>query len=54
MQAYPDDPLETALRNIFDFDVYRPETIEKLADILDHHGCVYLSLLSLFDSIIPC
>ena len=38
MQAYPDDPLEVALRNIFDFDVYRRETIEKLAEILDHHG----------------
>lgn len=38
LQAYPEDPLETALRNIFDFDVYRPATIEKLAEILDHHG----------------
>lgn len=40
MQAYPDDPLEVALRNIFDFDVYRRETIEKLSEILDHHGFV--------------
>ncbi|EKM57120.1 uncharacterized protein PHACADRAFT_92032 [Phanerochaete carnosa HHB-10118-sp] len=38
MQAYRDDPLELALRNIFDFDVYRRETTEKLAEILDHHG----------------
>ncbi|CDO72121.1 hypothetical protein BN946_scf184962.g64 [Trametes cinnabarina] len=38
MQAYPGDPLEVALRNVFDFDVYKPDTIAKLADILDHHG----------------
>lgn len=42
MQAYPNDLLEVALRNIFDFDVYRPETIEMLSDILEHHG--YLRL----------
>ena len=39
MQAYPIDSLEVALRNVFDFDVYKPETISKLEDILDHHGC---------------
>ncbi|KAH9924969.1 AAA domain-containing protein [Epithele typhae] len=38
MQAYPSDSLEAALRNVFDFDVYKPETISKLQDILDHHG----------------
>ena len=38
MQAYPSDPLEAALRNVFDFDVYKPETISKLADILDRNG----------------
>ncbi|KAM5545989.1 hypothetical protein V8D89_000115 [Ganoderma adspersum] len=38
MQAYPSDALEVALRNVFDFDVYKPETISKLEDILDHHG----------------
>lgn len=38
MQAYPGDSLDDALRNVFDFDVYKPETISKLADILDHHG----------------
>ena len=38
LQAYPADSLETALRNIFDFDLHRQETIDKLADILDHHG----------------
>ncbi|KAI0672393.1 AAA domain-containing protein [Trametes maxima] len=40
MQAYPDDSLDAALRNVFDFDVYKPETIAKLASILDHHGLV--------------
>ena len=43
MQAYPGDSLEAALRNVFDFDVYKPETISKLADILDHHGYGHLS-----------
>lgn len=42
MQAYPGDSLEVALRNVFDFDVYKPETISKLADVLDHHGYVHL------------
>ncbi|KAI0943485.1 hypothetical protein AcW1_002637 [Taiwanofungus camphoratus] len=40
MKSFPGDSLEITLRNIFDFDVYRQETIEKLADILDHHGLV--------------
>ena len=40
MQAYPSDTLEAALRNVFDFDIYKPETISKLHDILDHHGFV--------------
>jgi von Willebrand factor A domain-containing protein 8 len=38
MRAYPSDSLETALRTIFDFDVYKPETIDKLAEILARHG----------------
>ncbi|KAF5377791.1 hypothetical protein D9757_008075 [Collybiopsis confluens] len=38
MRAYPNDSLDVALRNVFDFDVYKPETIEKLKEILDHHG----------------
>ncbi|KAJ7481878.1 AAA domain-containing protein [Mycena latifolia] len=38
MQAYPRDSLGDALRNVFDFDVYKPETIEQLAAILEHHG----------------
>ena len=38
MQAYPSDSLEVTLRNVFDFDVYKPETMSKLQEILDHHG----------------
>ncbi|KAJ4490439.1 AAA domain-containing protein [Lentinula aciculospora] len=38
IRAYPNDSLGDALRNVFDFDVYKPETIEKLKEILDHHG----------------
>ncbi|KZT08123.1 uncharacterized protein LAESUDRAFT_649814 [Laetiporus sulphureus 93-53] len=38
MQKYPLDSLEATLRNVFDFDVYKPETIDKLAEVLDHHG----------------
>ncbi|TBU30306.1 AAA domain-containing protein [Dichomitus squalens] len=44
MQAYPNDSLEAALRNVFDFDIYKPETISKLADILDHNGLVVKKL----------
>ncbi|KZT28299.1 hypothetical protein NEOLEDRAFT_1129681 [Neolentinus lepideus HHB14362 ss-1] len=44
MRAYPKDPLEVTLRNIFDFDVYKRETIEKLADILEHHGLTVKNL----------
>ncbi|KAJ7173000.1 AAA domain-containing protein [Mycena crocata] len=38
LQAYPSDSLGDALRNVFDFDVYKPETIEQLAAILRQHG----------------
>ena len=37
MRAYQDS-LETSLRNVFDFDVYKPETMEVLYEILEHHG----------------
>ena len=43
MRAYPDDPLEDILRNVFDFDVYKPEAMEFLLDVLNHHGYVFLS-----------
>ncbi|TEB25531.1 hypothetical protein FA13DRAFT_1738248 [Coprinellus micaceus] len=38
LKAYPNDSLGDALRNIFDFDVYKPETTDHLATILMHHG----------------
>ena len=38
MRVYPQDSLGDALRNVFDFDIYKPETIDKLAQILIHHG----------------
>ncbi|KAK0451876.1 AAA domain-containing protein [Armillaria borealis] len=38
MQAYPTDALGDALRNVFDFDIYKPETIDKLGEILKKHG----------------
>ncbi|KAL0575398.1 hypothetical protein V5O48_000404 [Marasmius crinis-equi] len=38
LQTYPSDALGDALRNIFDFDIYKPDTIDKLAHILEHHG----------------
>lgn len=44
MKAYPSDSLGDALRNIFDFDIYKPDTIEKLAEILIHHGYIRLSV----------
>ena len=44
MQTYADDPLEDTLRNVFDFDVYKPETITKLGQILNHHGYVLMVL----------
>ena len=42
MQTYAADPLEDTLRNVFDFDVYKPETITKLGQILNHHGYVLM------------
>ncbi|KAH8112896.1 AAA domain-containing protein [Phellopilus nigrolimitatus] len=38
MRAYPHDSLENTLRNVFDFDVYKPEAIEFLYSVLDQHG----------------
>jgi von Willebrand factor A domain-containing protein 8 len=37
MQAYPEDSLEDAIRNVFDFDIYRRDTMRALLDILEHH-----------------
>ncbi|KAI0074593.1 hypothetical protein K474DRAFT_1709721 [Panus rudis PR-1116 ss-1] len=38
MKAYPNDSLETTLRNVFDFDICKPDTFKVLEDILDFHG----------------
>lgn len=38
LKNYPSDPLEIALRNIFDFDVHRPEITNALYEILKRHG----------------
>jgi len=46
MRAYPNDSLGEALRNIFDFDIYKPETMEVLSGILIKHG--YFSFYSKF------
>lgn len=45
MRAYPDDTLENVLRNVFDFDIYKPETIDYLFEVLDHHGYAFSSML---------
>lgn len=37
LKMYPNDPLEDVLRNVFDFDVNRPETLEKLYAVLRRH-----------------
>ncbi|KAJ7443890.1 AAA domain-containing protein [Mycena galericulata] len=44
IQAFPRDSLGDALRNVFDFDVYKPETIDQLAAILKHHGLIVPNL----------
>lgn len=46
MQAYPSDSLGDALKNIFDFDIYKPETIDKLSEILEAHGYVFSSFFA--------
>ncbi|TPX58575.1 hypothetical protein PhCBS80983_g03058 [Powellomyces hirtus] len=38
MQAFPDEPLEQILRNVFDFDVHRKEFFEVLLAALKKHG----------------
>lgn len=37
MKRFPEDSLEQVLRNVFDFDVNRPETLDTLYDILRKH-----------------
>lgn len=49
MRTYTSDTLDATLRNVFDFDVYKPETIDVLSDILEHHGSVrFLILLTMY------
>ncbi|KAJ3169542.1 hypothetical protein HDU88_000733 [Geranomyces variabilis] len=38
IQAFPDEPLEQVLRNVFDFDVHRKEFFEVLLAALNKHG----------------
>ena len=40
IRAYPSDSLENAFRNVFDFDVYKPDTIDYLYEVMHTHGCV--------------
>lgn len=37
LKRFPEDTLEQTLRNVFDFDVNRPETLDALYDILRKH-----------------
>ncbi|KAL5520838.1 hypothetical protein ACEPAF_2841 [Sanghuangporus sanghuang] len=38
LRAYPDDSLEDTLRNVFDFDVYKPEAIDFVIEVFNRHG----------------
>jgi hypothetical protein len=38
LRAFPGDSLGVTLRNVFDFDVHKPDMISKVAEILEHHG----------------
>ncbi|KAK4055403.1 hypothetical protein OIO90_003241 [Microbotryomycetes sp. JL221] len=37
MRTFPDDPLESTLRNVFDFDALKPEVNEMLYNVLRRH-----------------
>ncbi|KAM0756043.1 hypothetical protein T439DRAFT_283415 [Meredithblackwellia eburnea MCA 4105] len=37
LKKFPEDELEQVLRNVFDFDINRPETLDALYDILRKH-----------------
>lgn len=56
LDRFPDDTLAESLRNVFDFDVHRPETIDRLARILEQHGfvfffnCLKINLTFIFQS----
>ena len=38
MQTFPNDSLDIVLRNVFDYDIYKPETIDQLGEILEKRG----------------
>jgi von Willebrand factor A domain-containing protein 8 len=40
ISAYPSDTIDNALRNTFDFDMYRPDALEKLEEVLVHHRLI--------------
>jgi len=40
MKAYPNESLGESLRNVFDFDAFRPDMMGKLVDILERHKYV--------------
>ncbi|GAA5909649.1 hypothetical protein JCM8208_003837 [Rhodotorula glutinis] len=46
LRRYPSEPLEQALRSIFDFDVSRPETLDALMTVLRRHklGVKYVGM----------
>lgn len=46
MRAFPEDSLENTLRNVFDFDVYKPEAIDYLLEVFNRHGFVGLCHIS--------
>jgi len=52
MGVYPNDTLGEALRNIFDFDIYKPETMEVLSALLIKHGYVSFPLTLNSNSVI--
>lgn len=40
LKAFPEDGLEVAMRNVFDFDVHRMETIEVVYEAMIENGYV--------------
>ena len=46
LRRFPSDSLEQALRNLFDFDIHRPETIDALAAVLKRYklGVVHVGV----------
>lgn len=37
-QMFPDEPLTSVVKNVFDFDVYTSEVFETLVNVLHKHG----------------